>query len=123
MAEALEEAVTPPAPKKPKSLSGAAKYGSKFNPEWQSEYPFASPGHVDKVYSFYCSVCMKDVSCSHQGVADLKRHEKSAGHTSKIQASSRLDRMGLIPVGGALNSQVGRGFVLVSYVHILTTFL
>ena len=102
--EALEE--TPPAPKKPKSLSGAAKYGSKFNPEWQSEYPFASPGHIDKVYSFFCSVCMKDVSCSHQGVTDLKRHEKSAGHTSKVQGSSRLDRMGFIPVGGALNSQV-----------------
>ena len=43
MSEADE---TPPAPKKPKSLSGAAKYGSKFNPEWQSEYPFASPGHI-----------------------------------------------------------------------------
>ena len=108
----------PPAPKKPKSLSGAAKYGSKFNPEWQSEYPFASPGHIDKVYSFYCSVCMKDVSCSHQGVADLKRHEKSAGHTSKVQAvqsSSRLDRMGFIPVGGALNAQVNIYYSLVTY--------
>ena len=107
MSEAQEESL--PAPKRPKSLSGAAKYGSKFNPDWQSEYPFASPGRVDEVYSFYCSVCIKDVSCSHQGVADLKRHEKSAGHTSKIQAvhsSSRLDRMGFIPVGGALDSHV-----------------
>ena len=52
---------------------------------------------------------MKDVSCSHQGVADLKRHKKSAVHTSKVQAvqsSSRLGRMGFIPVGGTLDSQV-----------------
>ena len=51
----------------------------------------------------------EDISCCHQGVADLKRHEKLAGHTSKIQAvqsSSRLDRMGFVPVGGALDSQV-----------------
>ena len=73
----------------------------------QPEYSFASPGHIDQVYSFYCSVCMQDVNCSHQGVMDLKRHEKSAGHTSKLQAvqsSSRLDRMGFIPVGGALKN-------------------
>lgn len=52
---------------------------------------------------------MKDVSCRHQGVADLKRHEKSAGHASKVQAvqsSSRLERMGFIPVSSALDSQV-----------------
>ena len=60
MSEAQEE--TPPVPKRPKSLSGAAKYGSKFNPDCQLEYPFALPGHIDKVYSFYCSLCMKTLA-------------------------------------------------------------
>ena len=63
---------TPLVLKRPRSLSGAAKYDSKFNPDWQLDCPFAS------LTTFYCSVCMKDVSCCHQEVADLKRHEKSA---------------------------------------------
>ena len=88
--EAPEE--TPPAQKRARYLSSAAKYDSKFNAGWQLDYPFASPRHVDKLYSSYSSVCMKDVSCRHQGVADLKRHEKSVSHTSKVQAVQSSSR-------------------------------
>ncbi len=88
----------PPSAKKRKSVAGAASYGSKYNEEWESEFPFVSRGRgYDKVYSFYCKVCEKDVSCRHQGIADLKRHEKSGGHHSKVvvtRTNSRLEDIG-----------------------------
>ena len=47
--------------------NGAAMYGTKFRPELS---PYVSRGHNDPVYSFYCSVCRREISCRHLGVAD-----------------------------------------------------
>ena len=44
-------------------------------------------------YSFYCKVCQRDISCHHQGIADLKRHEKTSSHDIRVrsmQGSSKL---------------------------------
>ena len=98
---------TPP-PKKLKACKGAATYGTKYNPRWQTDFPFVS-GCQNDPYSFYCNVCQKDVSCRHQGVSDLKRHEKSTGYQTMTRATSgstRLDTMGFVPVGSALDTQV-----------------
>jgi len=56
-----------PPPKKVKACTGVATYSTKYNPGWQTDFPFVSCGHHD-AYSFYCNVCKKDVSCWHQGV-------------------------------------------------------
>ena len=98
---------TPP-PKKRKAGKGAATYWTKYNPQWQEEFPFVSKCQNDQ-YNFHCSVCQKDVSCRHQGVSDLKRHEKLASHqkmTLATKSSARLDTMGFVPVGSVLDTQV-----------------
>ena len=48
---------TLPRPKKWKAVTGASKYGTRYNPVWQSFFPFASHGRKDTVYRFYCHVC------------------------------------------------------------------
>ena len=102
-----EMATNAPPQKKLKASTGAATYKTKFNPSWQAEFPFVS--RSDSIYSFHCNVCRKDVSCSHQGVNDLKRHEKSLAHQNCISATKsnyRLETMGFVPRGGSLDSQV-----------------
>ena len=47
----------PPRPKKPWSLCGTAAYGTKYNKEWESKFPFICHGKTDAIYSFYCTVC------------------------------------------------------------------
>ena len=99
---------SPPSPKRTK-LAGAATYGTKFKLEWMGEFPFIAEGHQDPVYSFYCQVCKKDVSCRHQGIADVRRHERSKSHSDNVSAaegSSRLTSMGFVPVGSAIDKQV-----------------
>ena len=104
-----EEHGTPPRPKKPISLCGAAAYGTKYNKDWGSKFPFISRGKVDSVYSFYCKVCQKDVSCRHQGICDVKRHEQCTSHVNRLKSmenNSRLDNMGFVPIGSAIDTQV-----------------
>ena len=95
--------------KKTRAMCGAAVYGTKYNCDWESDFPFISRGKIDKTYSFYCTVCHKDVSCKHQGISDVKRHEKSINHTTNVKSlkgSSRLGRMGFVPLHSAINTQV-----------------
>ena len=90
-------------------LAGAATYGSKFNPDWTRMYPCVSRGHQDNTYSFYCSICEKDVSCHHQGLADVKRHCVNATHIklAKAKEGTRgLMGMGFVPTGTAVEDQV-----------------
>lgn len=97
------------APPTKKSKTGAAVYGTKFNPLWSKEYPFVSRGHDDPVYSFYCNVCKRDVSCHHQGIADIKRHEKCESHSgaaSILASTSTLSSLGFVPIGSDVSTQV-----------------
>lgn len=97
-----------PSPKRSK-VAGAAIYGTKFNSEWTAHFPFISNGHQDPVYSFYCGVCQKDVSCHHQGIADVRRHVKSSSHScnaSIVRTNRSLTSMGFVPVGSAIDTQV-----------------
>lgn len=92
-------------------LTGAATYGTKYNPAWSSEFPFISEGHQDPDRSFFCKVCHKDISCSHQGIADIRRHEKTKAHVNSVSAvtkNARLSDMGFIPVGSSIDKQVNR---------------
>jgi len=105
---------SPPSPKRSR-LSGAASYGTKFTSEWTGLFPFISKGQKDPVYSFYCRVCQKDVSCRHQGIADVRRHAKSGSHTSIAsiaRSNSSLTSMGFVPVGSAIDTQVKFSFML-----------
>lgn len=115
-----EDVQRPPSPKR----SRAATYGTKFNLEWNAHFPFISNGHQDPVYSFYCGVCQKDVSCRHQGIADVKRHVKSSSHScnaSIVRTNSSLTSMGFVPVGSAIDTQVK--FIMLESFNYMIEFL
>jgi len=80
----------PPSPKRPKEAmakmyGGAKTYKSKFKAVWQKKWPCIVPVK-DNVHMFYCNVCLKPASCSHQGERDVTRHIESAQHKKNCKA-------------------------------------
>ena len=61
---------------------GASHYKTKFDPKWIKEWLCIQTGKDE--YHFFCSVCFKDVSCSHQGLSDVKRHIQYQGHQQAV---------------------------------------
>ena len=76
--------VSEPTPKRRKTSnlfnsrkwSGAAIYKTKYQRAWQRQWPFIAPVDRDP-HSFHCKVCLKNVSCGHQGERDIIRHTNS----------------------------------------------
>ena len=68
-----------------KKNSGAARYKSKFNPEWKRKYSFIVEVKNDK-HRFHCTVCKHDISCGHMGFSDVERHIGKAMHQKNAKA-------------------------------------
>ena len=68
-----------------RKLSGAASYASycSCNKEWEQKYSI-SLGRTAK--EFRCNVCLRNVSCSPQKEADVKRHCDGANHIKRQKA-------------------------------------
>ena len=92
------------------SIAGAATYGTKFKETWMNEFPFVTEGHQDPMYNFHCKICKKDISCRHQGIADVRRHERSKSHIDNVAAvktTSCLKSLGFVTVHrSAIDKQV-----------------
>lgn len=58
---------------KKRKMDGAAKYRTKFNPEWIKKWPCIQPCRSSN-YKFTCTICQCAVSCEHQGEKDVRRH-------------------------------------------------
>ena len=91
MAEAESEVSESPVPAKQLKLCqkthiGAAKYKCAFNSEWCKSYPIKVVKN-DK-NSFFCIPCGKSLSCSHQGIKDVKVHCSGQLHKKHVQSSS-----------------------------------
>ena len=64
---------------------GAAKYKCTFNSEWCKTYPIKAVRN-DK-HSFFGIPCGKSLSCSHQGIKDVKVHCAGQLHKKHVQSS------------------------------------
>lgn len=53
------------------TVSSAAVYQTKFQKGWQQTWPSIAPVK-DNPHSFHCTLCMKTVSCGHQGNETLR---------------------------------------------------
>ena len=69
-----------------KTHIGAAKYKCTFNSEWCKTYPVKAVKN-DKNF-FFCIPCGKSLSCSHQGIKDVKVHCAGQQHKKHAQSSS-----------------------------------
>ena len=50
-----EKLARPPHQKRPRKYSGAAKYHTKFNPDWKKEFPFVSGVSQDPHRYAWCN--------------------------------------------------------------------
>ena len=69
---------------KKRKMDGAAKYRTKFNPEWIRKWPSIEPCRSSN-YKFTCTICQCAVSCEHQGEKDVRRHIDGKKHCSNVQ--------------------------------------
>ena len=58
--------------------SEAKFYKTKFDHQWRKEWPFIKMRKNQ--FHFLCTVCNKHMSCSHQGLFDVKRHAQTSSH-------------------------------------------
>lgn len=58
---------------------GSFQYKSSFDPRWTDQWPCIVPCPESK-HSFYCKVCKRTVSCSKQGIRDVKVHITTIMH-------------------------------------------
>ena len=79
------------------------------------EFPYRKH---DTLHNLYCKVCHKDFSCSHQGIVDIRRHEKSKAHISTLSTATSswsLSDIGFVrPIGSHLDIQANVLFTLYS---------
>ena len=86
------ESAEPAAKKKKTKFTGSFLYKTKFSEEWKKTWPFVSavPGSPHK---FRCNVCAKNLSCGHQGVADVKDHIASQSHQKLAKTLATQPRL------------------------------
>jgi hAT family C-terminal dimerisation region len=96
---------------KTRKLAGAAIYKSNYDSAWESKYP-VKPGKTQG--HFYCTVCCKDVSCSHQAETDVSRHVAGKGHTGKMASLQKQPTINFRPANDPLTYKVSRAEVLMT---------
>ena len=62
-----------------RKIIGFATYRCKFDKEWSKKNNCIQPVKEDP-HAFFCTICSKKVSCSHQALGDLVRHCKTPLH-------------------------------------------
>ena len=58
-----------------RNLEGSATYRCRFDKEWSKKNPCMQPVKEDP-HAFFCTICSKKVSFSHQAFGDVARHCK-----------------------------------------------
>ena len=66
--------ISGPSEKKAK-YSEAYKYKTRFSKDWTKTWNFITAVPNDQ-FSFRCTLCSKILSCSHQGISDVKSQGK-----------------------------------------------
>ena len=86
--------VFPPVLKRRKVVHkiGAAVYKTRYNQSWQVKWPFILPVKGNP-HSFHCTVCNRDVSCSHQGERDILHHSSSDLHKKNAKAMKGVQKL------------------------------
>ena len=74
-----------------KKTKGAGKYDCTFKKDWTKEWSFITA--ANDPHSFHCVICTRDVSCKHQGRADVERHINKDIHqnnTKRLEGQKKL---------------------------------
>ena len=82
---------------KASALKGAATYKSVYKGIWENEFPITAANGNKR--AFYCLLCKRNISCSHMGRADVKKHCDSSAHKEmeKVVKSSQSIQSMFVP--------------------------
>ena len=70
-----------------RNFSGSATYKMTFKNKWKESYPIKEVRN--NKFKFHCIPCVKDLSCSHQDLKDVK---DCCSKPSHLQAHSSLKK-------------------------------
>ena len=75
-----------------RKFSGSATYKVTFKDEWKESYPIKEV--KNNKFKFHCIPCGKDLSCSNQGLKDVKGNCSKPSH---LQAHFSLKKQSRLP--------------------------
>ena len=84
---------------------GAAVYKSKFQKNWTQKWP-CIVAVTGKPYEFKCTICSRQLSCAHMGVADVERHLEKDIHLKNAKAAKSQPSLNFVSSTTALSDQV-----------------
>ena len=79
-------------PKRKRPYQQAEKCSSHYHKEWETKYTFVKQSGKGDTY-FTCTICKKDLSCSHGGVNDVTKHQATKCHSefeSQLKRTAKL---------------------------------
>ena len=105
-----KDQVVVPSPKRSKvvsktKFSGAHQYKTKFKPDWSKKWLFIVAVPNDPYYA-RCTICKRNISVCHQGIADIKVHLESQMHKKLAKLDDSQSRINFLPTSSPLNDKV-----------------
>ena len=93
--------------------SGAYKYKSSFCKDWTKTWSFITAVPGDQ-HSFQCTLCSKTLSCSHQGISDVKTHIAGKTHQGIGSQMSKQSQLSFASRTDPLSDKVSWLFIKIS---------
>ena len=84
---------------------GAAVYKSKFQKSWTQKWP-CIVAVTGKPHEFKCTICCRQLSCAHMGIADVERHLEKDIHLKNAKAAKSQPTLNFVSSTSALSDQV-----------------
>lgn len=100
-----DDGLSPGSPKRRRKATGAAVYKTKFKNEWTKTWPFIC-GVPGNAYKFRCTICSRDISCTHMGRADVERHIGKDMHKANVKSAHSQRKLQFVPVSDPINDKV-----------------
>ena len=97
--------------RKRKRVCEAFQYKSRFKNEWKKQWPFIS-SVSGSPYCFRCNVCNKELSCSHQGVKDIKDHIATQKHQQLAKSLPTQQRLNFMSAADPLQDKVSTSIIV-----------
>jgi hypothetical protein len=84
---------------------GAATYKTIFNKEWSKEWPFIKDVKGNP-HQFLCTICNRQINCSHMGQCDVERHIEKDMHTKNVKATRHQSTLNFLPKSDSIMTKV-----------------
>ena len=102
--ETTSDSESVPRAKKTK-FAGSYKYKCKFKSDWTKKWPFivADSGNAN---GFRCTLCGKNLNCSHQGIGDVEDHIATKTHQRLSKERATSSQLSFLPLASPLQDKV-----------------